>query len=294
MISIVFITCNRKSELARAIISCLDKVDEGFEIIVVDNNSVDGSEECCRDLAKLYNFRLIYLVNAKNIGVASSRNIGFGLATGDIVYFLDDDARIVTTGKCISRVAEFMRRTPHYPIVTTEIFNVTNNYHQHGPLPIGSKVNTENEVLYFIGASHFINKALLNGTKLYPSEFFYGGEEYYLSFYLRKSGFRIFYDKGMRVDHFPSTSTRLSSDEIMLSSYSNNFNVKRYFSPSVLLPVIYGVMFVRMTLKCINKPLLWKGFIAKINAGYNKGHRSPMKFSEFVNLIFLFGARTIL
>ena len=294
MISIVFITCNRKEELNKAIISCLDKVDEAYEIIVLDNNSTDGTADCCRGLAERHGFRLNYIFSEKNLGVASSRNIGFEAATGDIVYFLDDDATIVTSDKCISKVADFMRANPLYPAVATEIYNVTHNYYQCGAFPVKNSNSIKGEVFYFIGASHFINKAIVKKSILYPTEFFYGGEEYYLSFYLRKEGSKIYYYKEMLVHHIPSTSTRLSSDDRMLSSYSNAFNVKRYFSPFIFLPVIYGVMFVRMTLKCIKKPHLLKGFISKINSGYNKDHRSPMKLSKFINLLFFFGSRTVL
>ena len=136
MISVVFITCNRKDELSEAIISCLDKISEPFEIVIVDNSSSDGTKVKVVELSEKYNFELNYLYNVTNLGVAQARNIGYKIAKGDVLFFLDDDAKVVSDGKSISDVANFMRAHNEYPIVATEIFNVPKNYYQHGVFPI--------------------------------------------------------------------------------------------------------------------------------------------------------------
>ena len=69
---------------------CLEGVREldypEFEVIIVD----DGSTDATGAIAAEYGFRVIATDNA---GLASARNVGLEEATGEIVAYLDDDAR---------------------------------------------------------------------------------------------------------------------------------------------------------------------------------------------------------
>jgi GT2 family glycosyltransferase len=50
----------------------------------------DGSTDSTAAIAREYGFRLI---TTENLGLSNARNVGMGAATGDIVAYLDDDAR---------------------------------------------------------------------------------------------------------------------------------------------------------------------------------------------------------
>lgn len=294
MISIVIVTCNRKLELETAVLSCLGRSREPFEIILIDNNSTDGTSTYIGELAEKMDFDLHLIRNNENVGHVISRNRAFEMAKGDIVYFLDDDAYIHTKDNCLSDVAGFMRGNPHFPVVATEIYNVTKKKYQHGGFPIKAGERADGEVFNFIGASHFINKNIVQKDKLYPEEVFYGGEEQYLSFYLRKMDYGIYYYKEMVVYHAPSESTRMSPDDILVQNYSNFFNVKRYFTPFVFLPVIWIVMMIRVLLQSFKKPYLFKRFLFQINHTYYRKYRTPMTFIQFAGLIRIYGKRNIL
>ncbi|MBE9662409.1 glycosyltransferase family 2 protein [Mucilaginibacter myungsuensis] len=294
MISVVFITSLRLPELRKAILSCINRSSEDYEVIVINNCIGDDIEPEMLTLAADHQLKLRYIVNAKNLGVAASRNQGFRMALGDIVYFLDDDAVICTEGNCISEIADFMRSNTKYAVVATEIYNTTGEFYQHGKFPRNSTVRTTGEVSYFIGASHFINKQALKGADLYPSEFFYGGEEYYLSFMLNKLGYVVFYYKQFLVYHQPSLSTRLSNEDIMINSYCNAFNVKRYFTPVLFIPLIWIVMLIRIFFKAIKHPAVVKKFSEKISQTYNRNYVDRMGHFSFIGLIYKYGTRTIL
>ncbi|HEX6476666.1 MAG TPA: glycosyltransferase [Acidimicrobiales bacterium] len=86
-VSIVVNTYNRADSL-RLTLEGLDQLDyQDFEVVVVDGPSTDGTDEV---LAQ-YSDR-IKVGRCANRNLSESRNIGIGLAAGEVVAFIDDDA----------------------------------------------------------------------------------------------------------------------------------------------------------------------------------------------------------
>jgi glycosyltransferase involved in cell wall biosynthesis len=86
--SIVIPTYNRAGLLARAIDSVLKQSFEDFELIVVDDHSVDDTKNVV-NLIK--DPRVRYLENRRTKGSAGSKNTGIENAEADWIAFLDDD-----------------------------------------------------------------------------------------------------------------------------------------------------------------------------------------------------------
>jgi GT2 family glycosyltransferase len=85
-ISVVISTFNG-SRTIRDCLQGLTRLDyENFEVIVVDDGSTDGTADIVRE----YDVRLI---RTENRGLSNARNTGCDAATGEIVAYLDDDAR---------------------------------------------------------------------------------------------------------------------------------------------------------------------------------------------------------
>lgn len=85
-ISVIIPTYNRKSLVLEAVQSVLAQEPKNYEVIVVDDGSVDGTVEFLSDL-----HLPISVIQKQNGGVSSARNVGIKAARGEFVAFLDSD-----------------------------------------------------------------------------------------------------------------------------------------------------------------------------------------------------------
>ena len=85
-ISVVIPTYNRKDLLKRSINSVINQTIKPFEIIVVDDGSLDGTEKMIRR-----NYDLVKFIKQENKGVSAARNSGIKVSNGEWICFLDSD-----------------------------------------------------------------------------------------------------------------------------------------------------------------------------------------------------------
>ena len=106
-VSIVVISWNMRAMLAE-LLGSLVRHTKGvkYEVIVVDNFSVDGTAEMVK--TSFPKFQLIR--NGVNRGVAAARNQGFRVAKGRYVLTLDAD--MILTENSLKKLVRFMDRTP--------------------------------------------------------------------------------------------------------------------------------------------------------------------------------------
>lgn len=90
LISVYIPTYNRLELLKRAVQSVQNQTYKNFEIIIVDDNSSDGTQDFLVGLAKV-DSRIRYFFKDKNSGACVSRNIAINLAQGELITGLDDD-----------------------------------------------------------------------------------------------------------------------------------------------------------------------------------------------------------
>ena len=86
--SIILPTYNRAHKISKALNSVINQSYQNWELIIVDNYSIDNTEE----LINLYNNKKFSLYKINNNGViAKSRNLGIEKSKGDYLCFLDSD-----------------------------------------------------------------------------------------------------------------------------------------------------------------------------------------------------------
>lgn len=114
LFSVIIPTYNREHFLDAAISSVLDQTYDDFELIVVDDGSVDGTKQ----LVDKYKSRRVSYIYQNNQGVSSARNSGIKKARGEYIAFLDSDDRWVS--EKLERTVEYISQYPEVYFFHTE------------------------------------------------------------------------------------------------------------------------------------------------------------------------------
>src|SRR6266545_5517239 len=92
-VSVVIIFLNAAKFIEEAISSVFAQTYNGWELLLVDDGSTDGSTQIARKYAASYPGKIFYIAHEghKNRGMSASRNLGIRHARCEYVAFLDGD-----------------------------------------------------------------------------------------------------------------------------------------------------------------------------------------------------------
>jgi glycosyltransferase involved in cell wall biosynthesis len=86
-VSVIIPTFNRAQKVSRAISSVLDQTFADFEVIVIDDGSVDETA----DVLAGFKDRITLISHSENRGVSAARNTGIKASQSPFISFLDSD-----------------------------------------------------------------------------------------------------------------------------------------------------------------------------------------------------------
>lgn len=117
-LSIIIVSYNTKN-LTLACIQSIYKFQPNFsfEIIVVDNGSVDGSVEALQKLKK----KIVFIKNTKNLGFSKANNVGIKKAQGEYVLLLNSDTEFTTP--ILDELVQFAEKHPNAGVVAPRLLN---------------------------------------------------------------------------------------------------------------------------------------------------------------------------
>lgn len=128
--SIVIPLYNKAAYIRQTLASALAQHDAEFEVIVVDDGSVDGS----REIVATYADPRVRLVSQANAGVAVARNHGIELARGDWICFLDADDWLHP--EYLKQMSQLIADHPYAEAVAANFRPVDSDFQMHTwPLP---------------------------------------------------------------------------------------------------------------------------------------------------------------
>ena len=88
-ISIIVPVYNNEKYLKRCLDSILNQTYKNFEVILVDDGSIDSSSKICDEYSNKYSN--IKVIHKKNGGLGNARNKGLEFAKGKYIKFIDSD-----------------------------------------------------------------------------------------------------------------------------------------------------------------------------------------------------------
>jgi GT2 family glycosyltransferase len=217
LVAIIVLNHNKKNDILECLASISKMNYRDFEVIVVDNDSSDGSAEEIRN--RYPNVHLIE--NKVNLGVAGGRNIGVRYANEKLNYkyllFLDDDI-IIDKNALLEMICSFNTNesvgivTPkcymmHIPETIGYAGGMTVNLFTGKITDIGGgeKDTGQFEQSRFISSSAglcLLSKELLNKVGLFDEKFNpYGWEDVDFSLRAKKNGYKILYNPKAIIYH---------------------------------------------------------------------------------------------
>lgn len=231
-LSIVIVNYNVKHFLEQCLKSVYQAIQNiEAEIFVVDNNSVDGSQEMIRTSFPGVNL----IANSKNTGFSTANNQAIKESKGEYVLLLNPDT--VVPENCFHTILEFADQTPDLGACGVPMFDGQGNYlpeskrglptpevafykmiglnklfpksKKFGKYHLGYLPADQNhEVEILAGAFMLIRKKVIDKIGLLDETFFMYGEDIDLSYRITKAGWKNYYFAGSRIIHYKGESTK--------------------------------------------------------------------------------------
>jgi GT2 family glycosyltransferase len=208
-LSVLIVSWNSREELSRTLPAALAELAAGDELIVVDNNSSDGSPELVRSVAP----GALLIAGAQNAGFAAACNQGARIARGDLLVILNPDAApMAGWGAAIRRPWEEERGWVAWQALVADhggerINSAGNPVHFTGIVWAGghgrpiSEAPPAGEVTYLSGACLAIPRKIWDAAGGFPEQFFLYHEDVDLCLRLRLAGGTLGIEPGAVVDH---------------------------------------------------------------------------------------------
>jgi GT2 family glycosyltransferase len=208
-LSVLIVAWNSRAELARTLPALLPELELGDELIVVDNDSGDGTPEAVASLAPAARI----LRSGRNLGFAGGCNAGAEAAAGDLLVILNPDAApLPGFGEAIRRPWLERRGWSAWQALVadhgaTRINSAGNPVHFTGIVWAGGHgrsidaAPSAGEVPALSGACLAIPRSTWTDIGGFPESFFLYHEDVDLSLRLRLAGGALGIEPAAVVDH---------------------------------------------------------------------------------------------
>lgn len=233
-IGFILITYNRPEDMLALLqnISNLKAVNELVEEIIIVNNDSSENYSAVESYIKHNNtlpFKYIY--SEENLGVARGRNFAITQSTAPVLIMLDDDAEMGNNDCLVNLLDEIKKPSLGRPsaIISFKVLYYSNRQMQVNALPHKnfSRYSRMHSfpTYYYAGGAHAIKREALDKIGMYPEDFFYGMEEYDLSYRLLDAGYGISYSDRIIMLHKESPLGRQPKKEKLAMMWVNKSKV---------------------------------------------------------------------
>lgn len=247
-LSVIIVNWNTK----KLIEDCLTSIFKftknlDFEVIVVDNNSNDGSQKMVQN--KFPKIKLIQ--NKNNLGFAKANNLGIKSANGEYLLLLNSDTYLIENS--FQKMVEEASKQKNLGVLAPQLLNQDRSIQQSvgffpdlpqvffwmtfiDDLPFGlflkpyhvdhdSFYQKNQQVDWVTGAALLIPKNVTQKTGELDEKIFMYGEDVELCFRVKRAGFRIIFTPATKIVHIG----RGSSGRVSTRAFVGEFEGLKYF-----------------------------------------------------------------
>jgi GT2 family glycosyltransferase len=256
-VSIIIINYNGKKLLEKCLESLFKVQYDNFEVIVVDNNSIDESKNFI-----LKNHPSVVLIELDvNKGFAEPNNIGAKIAKGKYLLFLNNDT--IVTPNFISEMIKIMENDKKIAICQSLLLKPDGKIDSSGDFidTLGVVYNSKTkpteirEISSARGASMLIQKNVFIELDGFDKKFFVSFEDVDLCWRTWILGYRILLIPTSIVYHIGGTTIEKMKSKIAFHGFKNqlsmkltNFEFKFAIKNMIMFFLIYGFREIRIWL----------------------------------------------
>jgi GT2 family glycosyltransferase len=260
VLSIIIVNWNNKDILQ----DCLNSIYHThnvskYEIIVVDNNSEDGSVELIKNEFP----NVVLLENSENLGFTRANNQAIKIARGNYILLLNNDT-VITNTYCFDRMIELMEKNAQVGILGCKLLYPDGTLQSCGEsFPsvwgifksqilfaktwrrFGKNKQRDNhfkEIDFVCGACLMTRKEILDQVGLFKEEYFMYGEDVEFCYRVHKAGYDIGVLTNESIIHLHSKSTEKKLTEMLYHSITNDLKNLRMLHHSKL-EVLFAKIF---------------------------------------------------
>jgi GT2 family glycosyltransferase len=231
LISIIVLNYNEPQITVRCLGSLKDLMYKNYEIILVDNGSVEDIEKYVKSSEQIK-----IIKNKKNLGYAEGNNVGVKIAKGDLIVFLNND--VVVEKDFLNPLVEKLLSDPQIAAVQPKILQYPKKqlvdsvgsyfmstgflYHVGHNKKDQKKYQKEAEIFTMKGACMIFKKKVLDKVGILDKDYFAYFEETDLCQRVLLAGYKIVYTPTSVIYHEGGqTSKKLQSTFVQFHSYKN-------------------------------------------------------------------------
>lgn len=243
-LSIIIVSYNTLDLLRSCLSSVFEHAKvENPEVIVIDNNSNDGSVDMLRSTFP----QVKVIVNTENRGFAAANNIGIRMATGQLILLLNPDTELLP--RCITNALTYMHNNSNVGILGCRILNPDGTVQQsardvpslwtllieitflykilpHSGLlrnPWVTAADQEQEVDVVKGAFLMTRRSIFETVGYLDERFFLYSEEQDWCVRVKRHGWQIMYYPGATIIHREGASCRPGPESPKYLVYDSEF-----------------------------------------------------------------------
>ncbi len=292
-VSIIIINWNNYNDSKECLRSLAELTYKNIEIIVVDNNSTDGSVQ------KLLNEQVGYTVirNSENLGFAAGNNVGIRKAIAnntDYVLILNNDT--IVKNDCLEPMVSFLEKNIKVGIVGGKIYFHSNPeviwtiggdvklmrggsvYYGNNEKDIG-QYNEIKELTHISGCMSLIRKEVLKDVGLLSEQYFFRGEEWDFCYRVKKAGYKLYYIPEAIIWHKVSQTVDRFSPFDIYTAYRAKLIFINNFMPRPFNYIWISLFYMYARIYSVNK------FKKMAKKRFNKNLNEEM-YKKIISLVF--------